>query len=52
MDYNEKMKKVEGIINEINSGNVDPANIVKMVDEAKKLLKELEEELKQLKIEN
>lgn len=52
MEYNEKILRIEEIIGEINSGDVDPANIIKKIQEATKLLKECEKQLKGLKTEN
>lgn len=49
MEYNEKIAKVEAIISEINSGEVDPATIIKKINEATTLLKECESQLKGLK---
>lgn len=48
MEYNEKIRRIEEIIGEINSGEVDPAEIMKKIEEAKKLLKECEKQLKKL----
>ncbi|MCQ2329668.1 MAG: exodeoxyribonuclease VII small subunit [Paludibacteraceae bacterium] len=52
MEYNERIERIEEIIGEINSGNVDPVEIMKKIEEAKKLLKECEKQLKQLTIDN
>ncbi len=52
MEYNKRIERIEEIIEEINSGEVDPAEIMKKIEEAKKLLKECEKQLKQLRIEN
>ena len=52
MEYNERIERIEEIIEEINSGEVDPAEIMKKIEEAKKLLKECEKQLKQLRIDN
>lgn len=48
MEYNEKILRIEEIIDEINSGDVDPANIIKKIKEATKLLNECEKQLRNL----
>jgi len=50
MEYNEKILRIEEIISEINSGEIDPAEIMKKIDEATKLLKECEDQLKGLEL--
>lgn len=52
MEYNERIERIEEIIGEINSGEVDPATIIKKIKEATDLIKECEKQLKQLRIDN
>lgn len=45
MTYSEKLKRVEEIINLINSGNIDPSTMITQIREAQKLITECQNEL-------
>lgn len=51
MTYTEKLKRTEEIINQINSGNIDPSKIIELIQEAQGLMAECKEELSKLEDE-
>ncbi|MCQ2344924.1 MAG: exodeoxyribonuclease VII small subunit [Paludibacteraceae bacterium] len=51
MTYTEKLKRVEEIINLVNSGNIDPAAMIVHIKEAQKLIAECSDELTKLEEE-
>lgn len=51
MTYTEKLRRVDEIINLINTGNIDPASIIDLISEARKLISECSGELTKLEEE-
>ena len=45
MKYTEKIRRIEEIIGQINSGRIDPSEIIKLIEEGQKLINECSAEL-------